>query len=319
MTSRYPVLYRSIQGLALLAVLVSLLVPGLLSSVQLILALGMIVLIGIPHGATDYLIFQQLSRPLWGSREMTRFYINYMLLMAGYALLWWLLPAASLLLFLGISVYHFGQSNWNYIAFRTKAEATGTHLLWGSFVLFVPILWHYEAAAPIISSIVNAPAPYIAKPWREAASIVLLVLNLWLCIYYFIQSRITRKEFIDEVVNLSALALLLINLPLLLGFAIYFVCWHSLSSMMDQIRFFRKQAHAYSIRQYIKNALPLSLAAISSLVAFALLQMKMDIPLNIGIVFVFISVVTLPHMILIDQLYQESSSNSVLNSMNEEF
>lgn len=306
MTSRYPILYRSIQGVALLAVLISIILPGLLSSVQLVLALGMILIIGIPHGATDYLIFQQLSRPLWGSREMTRFYINYILLMAGYALLWWLLPVAALLLFLGISMYHFGQSNWNYLRFQSKFEAAGTHLLWGSFVLFVPILWHYETAAPIISSIISAPAPYIAKPWCEGISIALFVLNLWLCIYYFIQNRVTRKEFVDEVVNLFALALLLINLPLLLGFAIYFVCWHSLSSMMDQIRFFRRQKQSYSFKRYLKNALPLSLAAIGSLGAFAFVQIKMEIPLNIGIVFVFISVVTLPHMILIEQLYEES-------------
>ncbi|MCR9103106.1 MAG: Brp/Blh family beta-carotene 15,15'-dioxygenase [bacterium] len=319
MTSRYPVLYRSIQGIALLAVLLSVLMPGWLSNVQLIVALVMILLIGIPHGATDYLIFQQLSRPLWGSREMTRFYINYILLMAAFAVLWWILPEAALLVFLGISVYHFGQSNWNYVAFRSKLEAAGTHLLWGSFVLFVPILWHYETAAPIIGSITGAPAPTISGAWREAVSIILLVLNLWLCVYYFVQNRVTRKEFMDEVVNLFALALLLINLPLLLGFAIYFVCWHSLSSMMDQIRFFRRQAQSYNVAQYIKNALPLSLAAIGSLGLFAFAQVKMDIPLNIGIVFVFISVVTLPHMILIDQLYQESNAVSAFNSMDKEF
>jgi hypothetical protein len=73
------------------------------------------------------------------------------------------------------------------------------------------------------------------------------------------------------------------------------------------------------LAQYIKNALPLSLAAIGSLGLFAFAQVKMDIPLNIGIVFVFISVVTLPHMILIDQLYEESNAVSAFNSMNKEF
>lgn len=305
MTSRYPVLYRSIQGVGLLAVLMSIIMPGWLSSVQLFVALGMILFVGIPHGATDYLIFQQLSRPLWGSRELTRFYMNYIVLMAAFALLWWLLPVLALMVFLGISIYHFGQSNWNYVSFESKYEAAGAYLLWGSFVLFVPILWHYDSAAPIIGHIINVPAPAISKPWREMLSIVLLVFNLWLCIYYVLQNRITRKEFMDEVVNLFALALLLINLPLLLGFAVYFVCWHSLSSMMDQIRFFRKGSENYDVWQYIKNALPLSLAAIGSLVAFGFVQVNMGIPLNIGIVFIFISVVTLPHMILIDQLYQE--------------
>ena len=305
MTSRYPMLYRSIQGIGLLAVLMSIIMPGWLSSVQLFVALGMILFVGIPHGATDYLIFQQLSRPLWGSRELTRFYMNYIVLMAGFALLWWLLPVLALIVFLGISIYHFGQSNWNYVSFGSKYGAAGAYLLWGSFVLFVPILWHYDSAAPIIGHIINVPAPTISKPWREMLSIVLLVFNLWLCIYYVLQNRITKKEFMDEVVNLFALALLLINLPLLLGFAVYFVCWHSLSSMMDQIRFFRKGSENYGVWQYIKNALPLSLAAIGSLVAFGYVQVNMGIPLNIGIVFVFISVVTLPHMILIDQLYQE--------------
>jgi hypothetical protein len=89
--------------------------------------------------------------------------------------------------------------------------------------------------------------------------------------------------------------------------------------MMDQIRFFRRQAQSYNLAQYIKNALPLSLAAIGSLGLFAFAQVKMDIPLNIGIVFVFISVVTLPHMILIDQLYEESNVVSAFNSMNKEF
>lgn len=315
MTSRYPILYRSIQGLAIGAVLLSILLPGLLTEVQLVVALSMIVLIGIPHGATDYLIFQQLSRPLWGTKEMRHFYTNYVMLMAAYALVWWLLPSVALLLFLLISMYHFGQSNWNYVSFGRPAEAYGIHLIWGAFVLLVPILWHYDAAAPIISGIIGAPAPVIAPAWREAISILLLVVNLWISIYCFLQQRISRREFADEVVNLFALALLFVNLPLLLGFAIYFVCWHSLSSMMDQIRFFRRQVAAYDLGAYIKNALPLSLAAIASLAALAFVQMKMSIPLNIGIVFVFISVVTLPHMILIDQLYQEYEVESAYNSM----
>ncbi len=300
--------------MAIGAVLLSILLPGLLTEVQLVVALSMIVLIGIPHGATDYLIFQQLSRPLWGTKEMRHFYINYVMLMAAYALVWWLLPSVALLIFLLISMYHFGQSNWNYVSFSHRVEAYSIHLIWGAFVLMVPILWHYDAAAPIISGIIGAPAPAISPAWREALSILLLVVNLWISIYCFLQQRISRREFTDEVVNLFALSLLFINLPLLLGFAIYFVCWHSLSSMMDQIRFFRRQAAAYNLGAYIKNALPLSLAAVASLGALAFVQMKMSIPLNIGIVFVFISVVTLPHMILIDQLYQEYEADSTYNS-----
>lgn len=307
MTSRYPLLYRSIQGIALAVVLLSLLLPGLLSQLQLVLALGLIVLIGIPHGATDYLIFQHLSRPLWGSKEMLRFYLNYLLLMAGYAVLWWLLPSLALVIFLVISMYHFGQSNWNYTSFSHPVGEYATHLLWGAFVLLVPILWHYDAAAPIIANITGQAAPVIAQPWREAVCVALLVLNIGLSIYFLLQQRISAKAFVDELVNLVVLALLFVYSPLLVGFALYFVGWHSLSSMMDQIRFFRKRLKGYNLKQYALNALPLSLAAVGSLGLLAYAQVRLGIPLSIGIVFIFISVVTLPHMLLIDQLYQEQA------------
>lgn len=305
MTARYPILYRTIQALAVAAVLLSIVLPGVVLQAQLLLAVGMILLVGIPHGATDYLIFQSLSRPMWGSREMTQFYFNYVLLMAAYALLWWLMPALALAVFTFISMYHFGQSNWNYAAFSSKWAAYATYLLWGAFVLLTPILWHYGSAQLIIESIIGSAVPAIAKPWREAFCISLFVANLWLTLYYFLQQQISRRAFMDEVVNFFVLVLLLINVPLLLAFTIYFVCWHSLSSMMDQIRFFRKRQSAYSLRDYVKNALPLSVVAIASLGVFAFAQAKMQLPVNIGLVFIFISVVTLPHMLLIDRLYQE--------------
>lgn len=305
MASRYPLLYRCIQALALLAVVLGLLLPQLLAQWQLVLAVALIVLGGIPHGATDYLIFQYLSRPLWGSRQMARFYANYILLMAGYALLWWLLPGLALGLFLLLSMYHFGQSNWNYVSFENRAAEYGAYLLWGGFVLLTPIIWHYEAAGAIIQQLTGAPPPVIAKPWREVFCIALLAANLWLAIYLLARQKVSFKQFADEMANYLVLSLVFVNTPLLLGFAIYFVGWHSMSSVMDQVRFFRERLGSYTLKDYMAGTLPLSLAAIAGLAGIVGVQAGMGMGFRIGVVFVFISVVTLPHMILIDQLYQE--------------
>ena len=305
MASRYPLLYRSVQGLALAAALFGLLAPQLAAQWQLFLAVALIVLVGIPHGATDYLIFQYLSRPLWGSRHLFRFYLNYILLMAGYALLWWLLPGPALALFLLLSMYHFGQSNWNYVTYRNKALQYGAYLLWGAFVLLTPILWHYEAAQVIIQQLIGAPAPVISQPLAQALCIGLLACNLWLTIYLLIQQRVNFRQFVEELANYVVLSVLFVNTPLLLGFAIYFVCWHSMSSVMDQIRFFRERLGPYSLKDYVRSTLPLSLASIAGLGVLVGVQLSMGIAFNIGVVFIFISVVTLPHMILIEQLYHE--------------
>ncbi|MCO6490115.1 MAG: Brp/Blh family beta-carotene 15,15'-dioxygenase [Phaeodactylibacter sp.] len=305
MAGRYPLLYRAIQALALFAVLLGVLYPQLMAQWQLFLAVALIVAIGIPHGATDYLIFQHLSRPLWGGRRLARFYLNYVLLMTAYALLWWMLPGLALILFLLLSMYHFGQSNWNYVPFQHKVTEYGAYLLWGAFVVLTPILWHYDASESIIRHLIGAPAPAIAKPWRETICIALLAVNLWLAIYLLIQRKVSFRQFAEEVANLAVLALLFVNTPLLLGFALYFVGWHSLSSVMDQVRFFRERLGRYSLKDYVRNTLPLSLAAIAGLAGMAGIQSSLGMGFNIGAVFIFISVVTLPHMILIDQLYQE--------------
>ena len=142
--------------------------------------------------------------------------------------------------------------------------------------------------------------------WLQAFCLSLFIINIWISIYYYLQGQASRKEMIDELVNLGVLGLLFICTPLLLGFAIYFVFWHALSSVMDQVQFFReRKGNSYSWKHYVKNALPLSLVAICGLGMLVGMQVSMNISLNIGVVFVFISVVTLPHMIMIDQLYQE--------------
>jgi Brp/Blh family beta-carotene 15,15'-monooxygenase len=305
MTSRYPLLYRTIQGLAVFFILLSLLLPSFLEQSQLVLAVSLILLIGIPHGATDYLIFKYLSRPLWGTKQLKRFYINYILLMAGYGILWFFLPIVALSLFIILSVYHFGQSNWNYVPFRNKWESTSIFMLWGAFVVLMPVFWHFEDSAVIISTIIGSEVPALSSYWLRAICLSFLVLNVGIAFLYHVQAKISRKELIDELLNLLILGLVFVSTPVLLGFAIYFVFWHSLSSVMDQIRFFRIQLKSYSWKHYIKNTIPLSIAAIIGLVIMGMAQMSLGIPLNIGIVFVFISIVTLPHMILIEQLYNE--------------
>lgn len=308
MTARYPLLYRTVQGLGLLLALLSLLAPGLLAQMQFWAALGLIVLIGIPHGATDYLIFQHLVRPRWGKDSMLQFYACYLAIMGGYALAWYVLPQLSLLFFLFISMYHFGQSNWNYADLGPGWKNRAAHFIWGAFVLSAPILWHYEAAIPIIAHITGEAPPAMAVPWRRVVVGALFIINFWASLYYFLEGAISWRDLRNEVFNLIVLAIVLTQLPLLLGFAVYFVGWHSLSSMMDQIRFFRDEDQQYGWRHYFKNALPLTAVAIAGLAALAWLQNEMALAMNIGLVFVFISVVTLPHMLLIDQLYKTYDS-----------
>jgi Brp/Blh family beta-carotene 15,15'-monooxygenase len=305
MTRRYPLLYQLARGMVIFLVLFAFLFPNVLAGAELFIAAALIVLAGIPHGATDHLIFLQLRRPFLGSRGIEQFYVNYLLLMAIYSVLWWLMPVVALAVFMLLSIYHFGQSNWNYVAFANKTQATLTYLLWGSFVLVVPIVWHFDEAAGIIASITRSEVASLSIGWRQAICLTLLIGNIWLTIYLRAQGMLSRRHFRDEVINLVVLGMLFFFAPLLLGFVFYFVFWHSLSSMADQIRFFNKENGNYTWKNYARQALPLSVVAVGGLALLYVVQHQLGLRADVGLLFIFISVVTLPHMILIELLYGE--------------
>lgn len=315
MTARYPALYRVIQLIALAAIVLSLSVPALVTHAELPIALALILLIGIPHGATDHLIFQHLRQAFLGGTRLTQFYLNYLLLMLGYSLLWWASPWAALLLFLGLSVYHFGQSNWNYAAFSSQGEALFTYTIWGALAVFAPLLFHYEEASLIIAGITGGPPPPLTTGWRWTIFGTLLLTNLWWTVYLAFQFRIRPSQLREEWANLFLLSATFFCLPLLLGFTFYFVFWHSLSSILDQIRFFQQHIRTYDWKNYFLQTLPFSLLAIGGLGGMYWLNGRAGLELNIGMLFIFISVITLPHMLLIDRLYDElASEEQVLKS-----
>ncbi len=305
MTARYPLLYRFIQIIALAAIVLAVAAPGWLGQMTLPAALALIVLVGIPHGATDHLIFRHLDQSFLGGRRLPRFYLNYLLLMTGYSLLWWLAPWLALAAFLLLSIYHFGQSNWNYASFGNRWEALFTYVIWGTLIVFAPLLFHYEEAAVIVGRITGQAPPMLDSGWRLAILGMLLLTNLWWTVYLAFHYRINTSHLRDEWINLLTLGILFYVTPLLLGFAIYFAFWHSLSSMLDQIGFFRQHVKVYNWRRYLVETLPFSLVAILGLAGLVWLEGQLGVGMNIGMLFIFISVVTLPHMLLIDRLYDE--------------
>ncbi|HMN89913.1 MAG TPA: Brp/Blh family beta-carotene 15,15'-dioxygenase [Saprospiraceae bacterium] len=313
MTERYPMLYKSIQIIALLATLAAFLWPQAIAAVSLGLAVLFILLGGIPHGATDHLIFLQLRDKVFGIRKLSRFYLFYILLMAAYGILWWYVPAVALLIFLGLSVYHFGQSNWNYLSFKNRSQELITYWSWGAWVLLMPVIWHYDASVEIIQNITGTLFT-LNNSWQQGICIFLSVFNVgWLLYLYFI-GTLNKRQLRHEAMNFAVLTLLFLCTPLLLGFVIYFVCWHSLTSSADQIRFFAQRIPGYSWRRYLLQVLPMTILAVVGLLLLYGAQLALNLQPTIGTLFIFISMVTLPHMLLIDNLYEAWKPLAIENS-----
>lgn len=309
MIARYPLLYFGLRLVSLLLAVFALLLPALALQTALWIAPVIILLLGVPHGAVDHFIFKSLLTKVEGPRAMLRFYTVYLGSMILYGLMWWFNPYLSLVAFLLLSAYHFGQSNWNYLSL-SKIGQIPVYFLQGAFVLGVPILWHFEDAKPIIQAVVPL-SDIVISPQLVVWSIALLtLLNLGVIVLLWQQGVLAVVLAKAEAINLIILLALFLSTPLLLGFAVYFSAWHALGSIRDQIAFFRLKKPNYQMLDYIKQAAPYSILAIFGLGVMVLASAQLRTADALGMLFVFLSLVTLPHMLLIDLLYNKFEPNS---------
>ncbi len=289
-------------------ILIGSLASGLLGPCEPFLVLGLMLLIGLPHGATDHGLFLILSKGHPAGKQVN-FYLLYTLVIAVYGLLWYIMPLIAFVIFLVLSVYHFGQSNWADVTYERSSFGRGHYLLWGCGVLLTPILLHGGEAASIVAEMTNHLL-VVPEEFSVLAVIALLaVANLLYLLVCRHKRIISRRRLLKEVVGYGLLMTMFFTNSLLLGFTVYFVFWHSLASAKDQVRFFQRQLSPAVRRQLYFGIL--TTVGGSLLFCFVIwfgpgLEAALQ-PSIIGGVFIFISLLTLPHMLLVETLYSQWS------------
>ena len=103
--------------------------------IQVIGSIILISLFGIPHGAIDNIIYLSSNKI-----TRVRFYLIYIVTIIIYCLLWWLAPIISLIFFLFLSSYHFGESQLVDYSFINKKRII--YLFWGFALLSTLIFYN---------------------------------------------------------------------------------------------------------------------------------------------------------------------------------
>jgi Brp/Blh family beta-carotene 15,15'-monooxygenase len=278
---------------------------GMLSLWEPFLVLGMMLLLGLPHGATDHGLFLALQKGHSGSKKIS-FYVVYLGVIAAYGLIWWFLPVIAFAIFMFLSVYHFGQSNWVNTNHESPVFGRLHYLMWGTGILLTPILLHAGEAIAIVKTMTDIQ--FITAPERSAVLLFIGIMAFVNASIMFVlrwQQHITTRVLVVELVAYAILTTLFFTNSLLLGFSVYFVFWHSLDSAKDQLQFFKLRLSPALRRQLYGE---ISMTVLGALL-FCLIvwfgpgpETALQ-PSVIGGVFIFISLLTLPHMLLVEQLY----------------
>lgn len=270
-------------------------------------ALFLMILLGIPHGATDHILFRHINKD-FGKGFFYRFLARYLLLMGLFLLVWWILPAMALLLFLAISAYHFGQSHWNELVLKQWQKYL-LYTFWGGFLLTSLLLINHVETMPIVSSMIDLE---ISLSDQLAFVIItsFFVFTVSLLLYLHHSGLLTSSILIKEFLMLILLVWLFASQPLLVGFSVYFVLWHSTLSVADQIQYFKKHRPNYTLKDFLRQSIPFSLIAFCGLGALAYFSPYAPASEEwIGQFFILISVVTLPHSLLMDAILDKDNAS----------
>jgi beta-carotene 15,15'-dioxygenase len=270
-------------------------------SVQIVFFAIFILFTGIPHGAIDHLVEKKTAERQQKSFNLLAFLAKYLLTMGFYAAAWFVLPSLSLLFFLLISAWHFGETDienapptplWNAARFN-----------FGCFILSFILLFHAVEVTPILERISrnNDAVQAVWQFFVKHKNLILIALAAITGVFSFFANKKNILNFDKmRLVRLTAIVALTYFLPLLPAFGLYFGGWHALCSF-DNIHHYLVSKNADisqdSILKTWSKTWGFTLLAMAGLGFATWFWLRFYHTWDaLPLLFIFLSLITLPHL-----------------------
>ncbi len=272
---------------------------------QLFIGFLLIFSFGILHGANDLVLLDKTNALFKGQNtyKLLLYYIGCVVLGA---LLFYALPFVALLLFIVVSGYHFGEQHWHGTLDADAAKfKTLFHLSYGLSILSLLFIFHESEVQRIIFDISKITIPthvFSLFCYSSLSSFILLF------IFNYTVVKKAKRNALQELFFLIVFALIFKSSSLIWGFTIYFILWHSIPSLLDQIYFLYGSVSLENGKKYFNTAFYywiISLLGILLLYVFFKNQHYFD-----AIFFSFLAAITFPHVWVIIQLFKTKKANS---------
>lgn len=267
------------------------------NNAQLIVGFALILTFGILHGANDLLLIKNIDS---NKKELSllKLLVYYLIVVGFGALLFWVIPWFALLLFILVSGYHFGEQQWQNLEKSILFKLF--EFTYGLFILMLLFIFHVKEVQEVILNITSIT---ISKSYFSTGlainSLALIILG-----FYFIQkSTEFRSKWILETFYLLVFTVIFKVSSLIWGFAIYFILWHSLPSIINQVTYLKGEFNKKNFIIYIKTAFAYW---IISLIGIATLYLLFrDVKIFNALFFSFLAAITFPHVLVIFILFKK--------------
>jgi Brp/Blh family beta-carotene 15,15'-monooxygenase len=286
-------LYNIILVLSFFSLWISIQIPDY---IEFILAYFLILTVGVGHGANDLKIFFN-SKNLNTKRTLAFIVIYSFIVLAGFAL-FFVVPSFILTIFLLTSGYHFGQEHFEKYNLAPSWWLSIFVTSYGFNIILYLLVQNADESILIINDLINNPITYDTLLYSLLLSATIMTIT-----GIVIFRSLAWQHIVREVFYLIVISLLFQNTSLVLGFAIYFILWHSVPSIYNQIAFLDGKVTATTIINYVTNSL---LYWIGALIFLGVLYyfLKDHTSLFLSTIIAFLGGITFPHVIVMNKLHK---------------
>ncbi len=261
---------------------------------------GLILTFGIIHGANDILILLKGKKQT--KKIVIRSTVEYLSIVLLISVLFFLFSEISLLFFVLFSAYHFGEQQWTIFGNNQSKSISLFYFFFGLLIFSVLFLFNKSDVSNIIFEITKI---YIPENIYSAGIIFSSIFTLLLIILNY---QILKKQLLHQLALLVVMLLVFFTYELLPAFAIYFVFFHSIPSIIEQSDYlFGDSTKTENFKKFLlKGAVYWLLAIVFLFVMYLILKNNIDF--SLAIFFSFLAAITFPHVLVIYKMKSEIHS-----------
>ena len=247
----------------------------------------MVISVGILHGANDLLI---LSTKEQKDKKLIKNLFIYISIIILCVVIYLFSSFVAIVLFVVLSAYHFGEE---HLSHKINVNFVFNAVYFLSYGLFIFALLFYQSMSDVDFIMTELTGRTFSKTQIEITLITSAIFLGAGTVFLILTKRNESVLFLREFLYLVLLFFVFNTSSLILGFAIYFILWHSIPSIIHQIEFISGNLNKRNIISYVKKALIYWVISIVGLLF--LYQFLPEIKLLATVIFVILFAVTAPH------------------------
>lgn len=259
---------------------------------------SLILSVGLIHGANDLLIIKRNTSSDTNFSQFKSFIKYFGIVLAG-LIFFYFFPSFALISFILVSIYHFGEQHIEAIPLDKNLKNSRRYIsiISHGILLFTIIFMNNTKVVVDVFSSFNIVF------LNYNFLIIILIITSILYASILIIKKDLQTFLISEILFFGLFYFLSITSSLILCFSVYFIFFHSILSIKDQVKYIYGSNNSKSLKRYIKNSLPYFILALIFLILFYIYT-EIDNNDLLPIIFTFLAAITFPHVLVIEKMYR---------------